>query len=377
VLILLVSATAAARKTVTSPAKEPARPDLQRVLDSVIHGPKRIAPGATAFVSGPHGTWLGSAGVADVKTGEKMRPDARMRLESTSKWWLGAVILQLAQQGKLTLNDTVQHWLPGLLPFGKRITIRHLLTDTSGMIDDNDLLESPQAFGRYLARVKDPKLRAQIMAIVARGNTNPALEVSPIWLIRIVAWQPLLFKPGSRYHHCNTGWDIAGMIAARAAGKPLPVVYRERLFRPLGLTHTAWDPQGPIAGPHASGYWVAAEGKLTDKTAQHQLKGADGAIVSNAEDTATFFTALMRGKLINRAQLDTLQREKLVDGGGGDSGCAGHDHLSSGAGDAYKSNALVKDDGSRVAVLLLNGRTEDLHGFDTAANAVWRLYCAA
>lgn len=128
------------------------------------------------------------------------------------------------------------------------------MTDRSGLIDDNDLERSPAAGRRYLARVKDPKLRAQLVAIATRWEANPALEVSPIWLIRFAAWQPLLFTPGSRYHHSNIGWNILGLIAARAAGKPLPTLYRERIFGPLGLKHTAYDPHGPIAGPHANGY---------------------------------------------------------------------------------------------------------------------------
>ena len=85
-----------------------------------------------------------------------MRPDARMRLDSVSKWWATAVVLQLAQEGKLRLGDTVERWRPGLLPYGDRITIGQLMTDSSGLIDDNDVFRSPDA---YLARVKDARLR--------------------------------------------------------------------------------------------------------------------------------------------------------------------------------------------------------------------------
>jgi D-alanyl-D-alanine carboxypeptidase len=101
-----------------------ARPELQRILDGLVTGPDRIAPAVTALVAGPHGTWLGSAGVANVQTGAPMGPDARMRLDSNSKFWAMTVILQLAQEGKLQLSDTVERWLPGLLPYGNRITIR-------------------------------------------------------------------------------------------------------------------------------------------------------------------------------------------------------------------------------------------------------------
>jgi CubicO group peptidase (beta-lactamase class C family) len=120
------------------------------------------------------------------------------------------------------------------------------MTDSSGLIDDNDVFQSPDA---YLARVKDARLRAQLTEVAARLRANPAAEASPLWMIRLAAWQPLLFAPGSRYHHSNIGWNIVGLVATRVGGKPLPALYRERIFQPLGLRHSAYDPQGPIAGP--------------------------------------------------------------------------------------------------------------------------------
>ena len=93
-----------------------ASPGPQQILNALVSGKRRIAPGATAYVSGPDGTWVGAAGIANVRTGERMRPDARMRIQTNSKTWLLAVALQLAQEGKLSLGDTVSHWLPGLLP---------------------------------------------------------------------------------------------------------------------------------------------------------------------------------------------------------------------------------------------------------------------
>jgi CubicO group peptidase (beta-lactamase class C family) len=92
------------------------RPELQRAIDAAVTGPHRIAPGATAYVNGPHGRWLGAAGIADAASRAPMRSEARMRLESVSKIYTATVILRLAQEGKLTLRDTIERWLPGLLP---------------------------------------------------------------------------------------------------------------------------------------------------------------------------------------------------------------------------------------------------------------------
>ena len=344
---------------------------MQRILDGAVTGPNRLAPGATAYVSGPHGTWVSSAGVADVKTGEPMPVGARMRIESNSKTWLVAVILQLVHEHKLSLEDTVDRWLPGLLrAHGGEIMIRSLMSDSSGLIDDNDVFASPSAARGYLARVGDPKLRAQLRAVAARIRANPAARVSPLWFIRLAAWQPLLAPPGTAYHHSNIGWNIAGLIAAKASGKPLPLLYRERIFQPLRLRHTAYDPQGPIAAAHANGYALAADRTPTDTTDRHLGKGADGAIITDAKDEARFLTALTNGTLLDPSILGEI-------GAGDPSGCSGPlVHSGSGAGDGFKSDVVYAVDGSRVAVLLLNGNTPGETGFARAAAAANSLYCA-
>jgi D-alanyl-D-alanine carboxypeptidase len=353
-------------------AKPTGRPELQRILDDVVTGRHRLAPGATAFVSGPRGTWLGSAGVADIATKETMRSGARMRLQSISKIYTAALILQLARERRLHVGDTVERWLPGVLPYGERITIRQLLTMRSGLIDLADVMRHGE---RYLGRVHDRKLRAQLKAIARRIDANPASEVSPLWLIRIAAWQPLLFKPGTQYYYSGIGYELLGLIAARAGAKPLPDLYRQRIVKPLGLRQTAYDPQGPISGPHARGYQTGADGTMTDATNWHWGAGAAAGIVSNAPETAAFLVALMRGKLLERQWLETMRQDILH--GGSDSGCAGNAYGWGGAGDAYKTDAFVNADGTRVAVLLLNARRYDGRDDMTAMRTMIALYCAA
>jgi D-alanyl-D-alanine carboxypeptidase len=349
-----------------SDASQPSRPELQQVLNGLVSNGD--APGVTAYVTGPQGTWIGSAGVANIATGAPMRPDMRMRIESNSKTWVTAVILQLAQEGTLTLDDTVERWLPGLLrAHGSKITIRQLMYDASGLIDDNDVWEAtPTEIRAYLARVGDAKLRRQLVAAGARLRANPAAELSPLLFIRLAAWQPLVAPPGSTYHHSNIGWNIVGLIAAEAGGKTLPALYRERLFEPLGLEHTAFDPQGPIAGQHANGYEQGPDGTLSDRTAVHPGKSADGAIVTRAEDEGTFLRALMTGKLF-----DERQWLELYGAPGDVTGCGGKVYAGIGAGNAYRSVVLYDSTGSRIVVLLLNKDVGD------AVPAARRLYCAA
>lgn len=352
------------------------RPDLQKVLDGLVTGHDRIAPGATAYVSGPRGTWLGAAGVTDLRTGARMPADARMRLESVSKIYTAALVLQLVEDGRLGVGDTVERWLPGMLPYGKRITIRQLLTMRSGLIDNNDFATDPAA---YLADVRDPRLRSQLTRLVRQAAADPAMEISPIWWIRWAAWEPLLFEPGTSFHYSNIGYDLLGLIASRASRTPLHDLYRERIFVPLDLERTAYDPQGPIAGSHARGYTLVSRKRLVDATDHHVAIGAEGGIVSDARETALFLRALMKGRLLDPRSVSAMQGANLWLGGQ-QTGCAGAAYGWSGGGNGFKTNVWVDRAGSRVAVLLLNGRvagTGQASADGRASTGLARLFCAA
>jgi D-alanyl-D-alanine carboxypeptidase len=351
------------------------RPDLERTLDALVRGGQRSAPGASAYVVGRDGSWAGAAGIANVKTAEAMTVDTRMRIESNSKIWLLAVVLQLAKEGKLSLDDTVGRWLPDLLPYGNQITIRQLVSDTSGLVDDFDgMFSSRSAFERALANVEDPKLRAHWTALATRLQTNPATRIDPIWVIRLAAWQPLLSLPGTQYHHSNPGWKIAGLIAAKAGGKPLAALYRERISEPLGLTHSAYRPQGPITGRHAHSYSIAANGSLTEHAYPFGM-GADGGVVTDAADEATFIQALVGGKLGVRQQLLDFYGARGSNGGG----CPGDAFLWIGGNNGGWSYVYSDHTGEHVAVLLLNGArlTTVATGDPKVAAAARRLYCGA
>ena len=298
------------------------RPDLQAVLDELVTGPHRIAPGATAYVSGPRGTWLGSAGVADLRTDDPMPTDGRMRLESVSKIYTATLILLLAQDGRLGVDDTVEQWLPSMLPYGTRITIRQLLTMRSGLIDTNDF-SNHLAF--YLADVRDARLRSQLNALARRIAAHPATIVAP-----------------------------------------------------LGFERTAYDPQGPIAGPHVQGYMLTVGKAPLETTDRHVAIGAGGGIVSDARETAEFLQALMQARLLKPQNVAAMRGANLWLGGE-QTGCAGAAYGWSGAASGFKTNVWVDRTGTRVAVLLLNARVGGSGGpagDRAASDALARLYCA-
>jgi D-alanyl-D-alanine carboxypeptidase len=360
-------------------AKTTDRPELLRSLDRFVRD-NVVAPGVTAYIDGPRGTWAGAAGFTNLKTETPMPADARMRLESVSKAWTATLILQLAGEGKLGLDDTVSKWLPRLLPYGNRITIRQLLSHTSGLIDNNDIGKRPSY---YVSQVRDAKLHATLVATGNRLAKNQALEFSPRLWIAFAGALPLLSQPGTTYHYSNIGYEVAGLIAEKVSGKPLAQLNRDGIIDPLGLKSAAYDPQGPITGPHATLYYLL-NGKHVDASAWHAGIGGEGGIVSDARDEARFAQALMGGKLLKPAELEQMQTPQP---GAGDytlgfvkvrPSCGGvaFEHGGAGAGD--KTEVVVSPDGTRVAVVLANGGADNAAAYYAAVESLaTRLYCAA
>ena len=188
--MLLRSSTATRRR----PSYRPTRSTPNAQGRSCSDGSRRAwrnqdgsPPGATAYVSGPKGTWTGSTGFADVAGRVPMPADARVRLESVSKIYTATIVHQLAAERALRLEDTVEKWLPGLFPYGRQVTLAQLLTHTSGMVDDNVVVARPDD---YLALIKDSKLRANAPELGRRWGADPALELSPMIWVRIAAAVP-------------------------------------------------------------------------------------------------------------------------------------------------------------------------------------------
>ena len=215
-------------------------------------------------------------------------------------------------------------------------------------------LASPRRRRRWTWRGRAARGRRR-----ASRRTRRPSSPETLW-VRWAAWQPLLFEPGTRSHYSNIGYDILGLIAARAGGKPLPVAL------PRADLPAAWPPcdrlrpAGPDQRPARPRLRDRTRRQATDTTNWHWGVGADGGIVSNAEDTATFLTALMRGKLLDRQHVAAMEGDDLWRGGTF-SGCAGRAYGWSGGGSGYKTDVWVDHGGGRVAGLLLNARH-----FDTA-----------
>jgi D-alanyl-D-alanine carboxypeptidase len=201
---------------------------------------------------------------------------------SVSKTFVAALILQLAEEDRLSLDDVIGRYVPGA-PKARSATIRQLLSHRSGIYD---YFESP----RYAREVfADPDRRwtyEDIMGLVKSGYC-PA---------------------GQCYHYSNTNYVILGRIAEVVTGRPLHELLRERFFDPLGLDDTVLQPFEPTPRDAAHGHWTSAFG-VTDHTrdseviphmAAASVANAAGAIASTARDLVRWTAALYGGDVLSR-----------------------------------------------------------------------------
>src|SRR4051794_18317542 len=212
-----------------APPKPPAATGLKRSLDRLIASG---APGGVMLVREHGRTTRLAAGYADTRTKQRMRPSDRFRIGSVTKTFVATAILQLAGEGKLSLDDSVDRWLPGEVPNGGAITIRQLLTMTSGIFD-------------YLNDGDDTVLRREI--------SDPRVRWAPRDLVAIATAHAPRFAPGTSWSYSNTGYIVLGQIAEKAAGQPIADSLRDRIFTPAVLRATSFETGPRIAGLHAHG----------------------------------------------------------------------------------------------------------------------------
>ncbi len=155
-------------------------------------------------------------GRADLERGVALTPASILEAGSVSKQFTAAAVLLLARDGRLTLDDEIHRWLPELPDYGTPVTLRQLLHHTSGMRDWGSMA-AIEGWPRN-TRALD---HAYVLAITRR-------------------LRELNFPPGSEYDYSNTNYNLLAMVVERASGKPFPTFTRERIFVPLGMTHTSW-----------------------------------------------------------------------------------------------------------------------------------------
>jgi D-alanyl-D-alanine carboxypeptidase len=269
-------------------------------MDQVVAGG---APGVTAVIQGPAGVERYSAGSANIRAGRPISPRDSARVGSVTKTFTATVVLRLAAKRKLGLGDSVQKWLPGVVPNGDRITVRQLLNHTSGIADYCNV---PPASTLCIPSGRE----------MARRWTQRQL-------VDIGAGAPATFPPGRGWAYSNTGYVLLGMIIERVAGHTLSQEYKRWIFRALGLRHTKLAVTTSMPRPYSHGYEVLSGGSWpTDVTATSPtIAWSSGAIVSTVGDMETLMRALLRGRLVPRSLLGEMKRRTpgslaALEGGG-------------------------------------------------------------
>ncbi|MGW1992081.1 serine hydrolase domain-containing protein [Embleya sp. NPDC001921] len=262
--------------------------DVQRGLNALIQpeGP----PGALASVQGRDGhNRTYTAGVGDLATGSKVPRDGRVRIGSNTKTFTAVLVLQLVGEGRIGLDTPIDTYLPGLVRGegidGRKIKVRHLLQQTSGLPNYSNHL----------------------------GDEVRYFE--PRELIDIALRHPADFDPGEKWAYSNTNYVLAGLLVEKVTGRPLAKEMDQRIFKRIGLRHTYFPAPGDVTirGPHPKGYYQDSPGApLRDITGTDPSWGwAAGQLISTNSDVNRFFTELLSGHLLPQAQLDEMRSATL------------------------------------------------------------------
>lgn len=269
---------------VVAPATASAESTVQPDLDA-IHAAGVV--GVLAEVDTGPRTYAARAGVARLGGARPVPWDAHVRIGSVTKTFVAVVVLQLVDEGLVSLDDAAAEHLPevGLDP---RITVRMLLQHTSGLhnyTDDLALLDQESYIEHRFDRYTSDELVAMAMA------------------------EPPVFAPGVGWSYSNTNYVLAGMIIERVTGHEWDREVRDRITRPLGLRHTFSPGHVPVLPlPHPRGYTAVGGAKPFDSTVLNASWGdAAGDLISTADDVLRFWQALLGGRLLPADRLAEMR----------------------------------------------------------------------
>lgn len=250
-------------------------------------------PGVVVYARHSNETTSLARGADNLDTNRPMTTSDRFRIGSVTKTFVATVVMQLVQEGRLSLDDTIEKHLPGLVPNGGSITIRQLLSHTSGL---------PDYFSNK--RIYAPYLNGNLTYVWAHRT-----------LVRIASRDKPLFTPGARgrWAYSNTGYYILGLTIEQVTGHTLARELTTRIFRPLHLSSTTLPTTPALPGRYAHGYTPTGKNKLQDIShISPSILWAAGGIVSTPADVATFQRALFQGRLLSLPLVHQMQTTQVV-----------------------------------------------------------------
>jgi D-alanyl-D-alanine carboxypeptidase len=272
----------------SSETERPMTDALAQRLDTAVNQAMTAAgvPGAIIGIWGPDGTYVRAFGVADKTSRAPMKTDFYSRIGSVTKTFTVTGVLQLADQGKLGLDDPIAKFVDGV-PQGDKITLRQLARMQSGLFN-------------YSA---SPAFQQAMFA-------DPRRAFTPHELLNYAFAQPNRFPPGDGFEYCNTNTVLLGLVVEKVSGLPLQSYIQDHIVTPLGMSHTSFPTTNAFPEPHPQGYTVqTADGKEAAATDWNPSWGwAAGAMISTLDDMRIWAPTLATGKLLTpQMQAQRLQ----------------------------------------------------------------------
>ena len=249
------------------------------IADAVIKR-GRVAALSVGVIRGRDTLVMKGYGMADIENDVPATARTVYRIGSVTKQFTSVAIMQLVEQGKLSLDDDVTKYVPNAPTHGRRVLVRHLLNHTSGIPSYTDV--GPE-FGRVMR-----------------------LDLSKDSLIATVKDDSLQFEPGSHFYYNNTGYFLLGMIIERVTGKPYGDYLRDALFAPNGLTSTVYCSVMPLIKHRAQGYEGRPTGIVNAPYISMDLPYAAGSLCSSVGDLAAWTRLLHSRKLVKDSSLVTM-----------------------------------------------------------------------
>lgn len=277
-------------------------------------------------------------GLADLATAAPVTPATAFRLASVSKQFTAAAVLLLVEEGRIGLDDRVRHWFPELPPATAAITVHHLLSHTSGLVDYEDLMPA--------------------------GATEQITDAGVLALLEDV--DRLYFAPGSSYRYSNGAYALLALLVERASGRDYAGFLHERIFAPLGMDGSVAHVEGRDTVPaRAFGHSrIDGQWHRTDQSSTSAVLG-DGGIYSSINDLARWDAALYDDRLLSdasrtlafSAQTTTATGEDDVDAYGYGWRIDGNALWHSGETIGFR-NVIVRLPDERLTVVVLSNRND-------------------
>ncbi|MED3945116.1 serine hydrolase [Priestia megaterium] len=243
-------------------------------------------PGILAKIHKGGKTWSYAAGIADLRTKKPMKTDFRFRIGSVTKTFIATVLLQLAGENRLNLDDSIEKWLPGVIQGngydGNQITIRQILNHTSGIADyvnskDFDIMDTKKSY-------------------TADEFVKMGISLPPD------------FPPGKGWSYSNTGYVILGMLIEKVTGNSYAEEVENRIIEPLDLSNTFLPGNSSVipGTKHARGYFQLDGASELEDVTYINPGSSDGDMISTADDLNKFFSYLLSGQLLKEQQLKQM-----------------------------------------------------------------------